>query len=87
MYTVEVVFSLVLAVASEDNMAGISFTFVTVIATALVADVIPSETCTTISYTLFASLSVGASKFGGALNVTFPDASMLHNDASVPEME
>ena len=84
---VVLIFSETLAVAPED-MVGASFTLVTVIATALVTDVVPSETCTTISYTLFAPLSVGASKFGETLKVTFPDASILHNEASTPpEME
>ena len=84
-YAVEL-FSETLFVPPEE-MSGDSFTLVTVIATALVTDVVPSDTRTIISYTLFTPLSLGASKFGGALNVTFPDASMLHNDASTPEME
>ena len=82
-YTVEVVFSLVLAVAPEV-IDGASFTFVTVIATALVTDVVPSETLTIILYTLSPFASVGASKFGETLKVTFPDASILHNEASTP---
>ena len=85
-YTVDVVFSIVLAVSPED-IIGISLASVTVIATALVRDVVPSETCTTISYTLFAPLSIGASKFGETLKLTFPDASILHNEASRPEIE
>ena len=77
------IFSETLAVAPEV-IEGASFTLVTVIATALVTVFVPSETCTTISYTLFAPLSVGASKFGETLKVTFPDASILHNEASTP---
>ena len=87
-YTVEVVFSLVLAVA-PDVIEGASFTLVTVIATLFSAYNAPSEARTTISYTLFAPLSVGTSKFGEDLNVTAPVAlSILNNAASTPpEME
>ena len=83
-YTGEVVFSLVLAVAPEVIDGG-SLTLVTVIATALVTDTTPSKTLTIMSYTLLAPLSIGASKSGGVLKVTTPvEELILHNEASAP---
>ena len=58
---------------------------VTLTATAFEARFVPSETLTTISYTLLPPASAGASKFGLALKVTAPVvALMLNRFASVP---
>ena len=70
-------------------MVAVSFTFVTVIATALVVVAVPSETATVILYTLSPLESVGDSKLGEALKVTTPVEEFILNNAESepPEME
>ena len=83
-YTVEEVFSAVVALEPE-LIIGVSFRLVTVIATALVTDVVPSETLTVMLYTLLAPSSIGASKLGSVLKVTTPvEGLILNNELSTP---
>ena len=78
-------FSATVAVAPLVITGVASFTFVTVAVTVRETVTVPSLTSTPTTYVLFASASLGASKFGAATNVNTPvDVLMLNKESSMP---